>query len=157
MKHRALKAAAFLLLLSALAAAQDVASFEKRITVKKLANGLTLVICQRPEAPVFSFFTLVDAGSTQDPMGKTGLAHMFEHMAFKGTDKIGTTNYVAEQAALAKVEAAYAAYIRERDKQVGRDEAKLKQLEKAWKDAIAEADKYVKPNEFGKLIEQNGG
>jgi len=157
MTHRALRAAAFLLLLSALAAAQDVASFEKRITVKKLANGLTILICQRPEAPVFSFFTLVDAGSTQDPMGKTGLAHMFEHMAFKGTDKIGTTNYVAEKAALAKVEAAYAAYIRERDKQVGRDEAKLKQLEKAWKDAIAEADKYVKPNEFGKLIEQNGG
>ena len=157
MTHRALKAAAFLLLLSALAVAQDVASFEKRITVKKLPNGLTILICQRPEAPVFSFFTLVDAGSTQDPMGKTGLAHMFEHMAFKGTDKIGTTNYVAENAALAKVEAAYAAYIRERDKQVGRDERKLKQLEKAWKDAIAEADKYVKPNEFGKLIEQNGG
>ena len=157
MTHRALKAAAFLLLLSALAVAQDVASFEKRITVKKLPNGLTILICQRPEAPVFSFFTLVDAGSTQDPMGKTGLAHMFEHMAFKGTDKIGTTNYVAENAALAKVEAAYAAYIRERDKQVGRDEARLKQLEKAWKDAIAEADKYVKPNEFGKLIEQNGG
>ena len=26
-------------------------------------------------------------------MGETGLAHMFEHMAFKGTDKIGTTDY----------------------------------------------------------------
>src|SRR6266404_7785676 len=93
MKHRALKSFALLLLLSALAAAQDVASFEKRITVKKLANGLTILICERTEAPVFSFFTLVDAGSTQDPMGKTGLAHMFEHMAFKGTDKIGTTDY----------------------------------------------------------------
>jgi predicted Zn-dependent peptidase len=157
MKHLALKTVAILLLLSALAAAQDVASFEKRITVKKLPNGITLLICERPEAPVFSFFTLVDAGSSQDPMGKTGLAHMFEHMAFKGTDKIGTTNYPAEKAALAKVESAYAAYLKERDKTVGRDDAKLAQLEKAWKDAIAEADKYVKPNEFGKLIEQNGG
>ena len=140
-----------------MAVAQDVASFEKRITVKKLPNGLTLLICERPEAPVFSFFTLVDAGSAQDPMGKTGLAHMFEHMAFKGTDKIGTKDYAAEKIALAKVETAYAAYIEERDKSVGRDEAKLKQLEKDWKDAIAEADKFVKPNEFGKLIEQNGG
>ncbi len=157
MKRQALKVAALLLLLSALAAAQDIASFEKRITVKKLPNGLTILICERPEAPVFSFFTLVDAGSVQDPMGQTGLAHMFEHMAFKGTDKIGTTNYAAEKIALAKVETAYAAYIKERDKRVGRDEAKLKELEKAWKDAIAEADKYVKPNEFGKLIEQNGG
>ncbi len=122
-----------------------------------MPNGLTLIICERPEAPVFSFFTLVDAGSAQDPMGATGLAHMFEHMAFKGTDKIGTTDYAAEKPALEKVEAAYAAYIAERDKTVGRDEAKLKQLEKAWKDAIAEADKFVVPNAFGKLVEQNGG
>ena len=140
-----------------MAAAQDVASFEKRITVKKLPNGLTLLICERPEAPVFSFFTLVDAGSAQDPMRQTGLAHMFEHMAFKGTDKIGTTDYAAEKPALEKVETAYAAYIAERDKDVGRDEAKLKQLEKAWKDAIAAADKYVVPNQFGKIVEQNGG
>ena len=139
MKHRILRprTLVLLLILTTLAAAQDVASFEKRITVKKLPNGLTILICERPEAPVFSFFTMVDAGSAQDPMGKTGLAHMFEHMAFKGTDKIGTTNYAAEKPALEKVETAYAAYIAERDKRVGRDEAKLKQLEKAWKDAIA--------------------
>jgi len=146
----------FLFLVSA-AFAQDVGSFEKRVTVKKLPNGLTLMICERPEAPVFSFFTLVDAGSAQDPMRDTGLAHMFEHMAFKGTDKIGTTDYAAEKPALEKVEAAYAAYTAERDKTVGRDEAKLKQLDQAWKDAIAEADKYVVPNEFGKIVEQNGG
>src|SRR5258708_9047000 len=102
MKHRMLRPLALILILSALAAAQDVASFEKRITVKKLPNGLTILICERPEAPVFSFFTMVDAGSAQDPMRATGLAHMFEHMAFKGTDKIGTTNYSAEKPLLAK-------------------------------------------------------
>ncbi len=157
MRHRTLKPLIFILLLAALAAAQDVASFEKRITVKKLPNGLTIVICERPEAPVFSFFTMVDAGSAQDPMGKTGLAHMFEHMAFKGTDKIGTTDYAAEKSALEKVETAYSAYIAERDKNVRRDEAKLEELEKAWKDATAAADKFVVPNQFGKIIEQNGG
>jgi predicted Zn-dependent peptidase len=157
MKHRLLRAIAAILFLAHLCAAQDVASFEKRITVKTLPNGLTIIICERPEAPVFSFFTLVDAGSAQDPMGKTGLAHMFEHMAFKGTTTIGTTNYAAEKVALEKVEKAYAAYLSERDKRVGRDEGKLKQLEKAWKDAIAEADKYVVPNAFGKIIEQSGG
>src|SRR5258707_8277520 len=90
MKHRLLRHLALILLLASIAAAQDVASFEKRITIKKLPNGLTILICERPEAPVFSFYTMVDAGSAQDPMGATGLAHMFEHMAFKGTDKIGT-------------------------------------------------------------------
>ena len=157
MKRRTLRTAVFFVLFSAIAMAQDVASFEKRITVKKLPNGLTVMICERPEAPVFSFFTLVDAGSAQDPLRATGLAHMFEHMAFKGTDKIGTTDYAAERVALEKVEVAYAAYIAERDKAVGRDEAKLKELEKAWKDAIAAADKYVVSNAFGKLVEQNGG
>jgi predicted Zn-dependent peptidase len=144
-------------LLFTIAAAQDLASFEKRITVKKLENGLTLLICERPEAPVFSFFTMVDAGSAQDPIRATGLAHMFEHMAFKGTTTIGTTDYAAEKVALAKVEVAYAAYIAERDKAVGRNEEKLKELEKAWKDSTDAANKYVVSNEFGKIVEQNGG
>ena len=157
MSYRALKPFIIVLILTALAAAQDVASFEKRTAVKKLDNGLTVIICERPEAPVFSFFTHVDAGSVQDPLGQTGLAHMFEHMAFKGTDKIGTTDYAAEKVALERVEQAYAAYITERDKPVGRDGQKLKDLEKSWKDAIAAADKYVKPNEFPQIVESNGG
>jgi predicted Zn-dependent peptidase len=154
---RLLKPFAIILIFAALAAAQNVASFEKRTTVKKLDNGLTVIICERPEAPVFSFYTHVDAGSVQDPLGETGLAHMFEHMAFKGTDKIGTTDYAAEKVALEKVEQLYAAYIAERDKPVARDEKKIKELQKAWMDAVTEANKYVKPNEFPQIVEINGG
>jgi predicted Zn-dependent peptidase len=155
--NRFLKSFAIVLVLAALAVAQDLASFEKRTTVKTLDNGLTVVICERPEAPVFSFFTHVDAGSVQDPLGQTGLAHMFEHMAFKGTDKIGTTDYPAEKVALEKVEQVYAAYIAERDKPVGRDDQKVKELQKAWMDAVTDANKYVKPNEFPQIVEMNGG
>jgi len=140
-----------------LACAQDLASFEKRVTKKVLPNGLTVVICERHEAPVFSFFTHVDVGSDREVPGIRGLAHMFEHMAFKGTDKIGTTNYLAEKLALAKVEKAYAAYDRERRREVGRDPKKVAELEKAWKDAIAAADKYVVKNEFGEIVEREGG
>ncbi len=136
--------------------AQDLAGFEKRTTVKVLPNGLTLIVCERPEAPVFSYYTLVDAGSADDPAGASGLAHMFEHMAFKGTDKIGTTNYPAEKIALAKVETAYAAYDFEYRKRVGQDAARLAQLKKAFEDAQAEAEKYVVPNQFAELAEQNG-
>jgi predicted Zn-dependent peptidase len=157
MKSRILRTLVCWLALSILAVAQDVASFEKRTTVKTLPNGLTVIVCERPEAPVFSFFTMVNAGSAQDPFQKTGLAHMFEHMAFKGTDKIGTTDYAAEKVALAKVETDYAAYLQERDKPLGRDEAKLKQLEQTWKNDIAAADKYVKPHEFDTIVESEGG
>ena len=139
------------------ALAQDITSFEKRIAVKTLPNGLTLLVCERPEAPVFSFATIVDAGSAQDPKGETGMAHMFEHMAFKGTDKIGTTDYPAEKVALEKVEKAYAAYDYERHKGVHADPQKASVLEKAWKDATAEADKYVIKNQFGQIIESEGG
>ena len=154
----ALFAVALIAILVAMSSAQDLAAFEKRVTVKKLPNGLTAIVCVRPNsAPVFSFNTNVDTGSVQDPMGKTGLAHMFEHMAFKGTDTIGTKDYPAEKAALQKVEDIYAQYLYERNKRVNRDEAKLKQLEDQWKAAIDEAQKYVVPNEFSEIIERNGG
>jgi predicted Zn-dependent peptidase len=139
------------------AAAQDVASFEKKVSVKTLANGLTVLVCERPEAPVFSFFTLVDTGADREVPGITGLAHMFEHMAFKGTDRIGTSDYAAEKPALEAVEAAYAAYDAERRKRVGRDPAKVEELEKAWRAKIAEADRFVVPNEFGEIVERQGG
>jgi predicted Zn-dependent peptidase len=143
-------------LAAASAAAQDLASFEKRTTVKVLPNRLTLIVCERPEAPVFSFYTLVDAGSADDPQGASGLAHMFEHMAFKGTNEVGTTNYPAEKVALAKVEVAYAAYNGEQRKLVGKDAAKLAELKKTYEDAVAAAGKYVVPNQFSEIAEQNG-
>src|SRR5215471_1655925 len=157
MKQFAVRMSAAIFILNILASAQDLASFEKRVTVKKLDNGLTVIVLERPEAPVFSFFTHVDVGSVQDPMGKTGLAHMFEHMAFKGTDKIGTRDYEAEKAALAKVEVSYAAYLAERDKAIGRDEQKVKDLDKAWKDDVTAAQQYVVPNAFSEIVERQGG
>ena len=136
--------------------AQDLASIEKRVTVKKLDNGLTLIVYERPEAPVFSYATVANVGAAQEVAGITGLAHMFEHMAFKGTDRIGTTDAAAESAALQKVEETYAAYDAERRKPVGRDDAKVASLEKAWKDALDAAQKYVVANEYSKVADQAG-
>ena len=131
--------------LSWVAKAQDLASFEKRTTVKVLPNGLTLIVCERPEAPVFSFYTLVDAGSADDPHGASGLAHMFEHMAFKGSNEIGTTNYPAEKIALAKVEIAYAAYDAEYRKRVGQSPAKLAELQKVFRAGAGRGAKVRHP------------
>jgi predicted Zn-dependent peptidase len=146
---------AFLLAGSA-ASAQDLQSFEKRITVKVLPNGLTLILCERHDAPVFSYTTFIDAGDVNDPSGESGLAHMFEHLAFKGTTQIGTTDYAAEKVVLAKVEAANDAYEAEYLKPVGRDEAKLKALKDTFLAAQAEAEKYVIPNQFTEVAEANG-
>lgn len=137
--------------------AQDLAAFERKVTVHKLSNGMTVILCRRPEAPVFAFNLFVDSGSAQDPTGKTGIAHMMEHMAFKGTPTIGTRDYAKEKVALEKVETAYAAYQRERLRRVNRDPKLLAQLEEAWKKAIADANQYVIPNQFGEIVEREGG
>ncbi len=135
---------------------QDLKSFEQRITTKVLPNGLTLVICERPEAPVFSYTTFIDAGDVNDPSGDSGLAHMFEHLAFKGTTEIGTNDYPDEKVALEKVEAANNAYEAEYLKPVGRDEQKLAELKKAFREAQAEAEKHVIPNQFTEVAQTNG-
>jgi len=108
--------------------AQDLKSFEQKITTKVLPNGLTLIICERPDAPVFSYSTFIDAGDVNDPSGESGLAHMFEHLAFKGTSEIGTKDWAAEKVALAKVEAANDAYEAERRKVIGSDWGKSQAL-----------------------------
>jgi predicted Zn-dependent peptidase len=138
------------------ARAQDLKSFEQKITTKVLPNGLTLIVCERPEAPVFSYTTFIDAGDVNDPSGESGLAHMFEHLAFKGTSEIGTTDYAAEKVALAKVEEANNAYEAEYLKPVGRDPQKLAELKKAFVAAQAEAHKYVIPNQFTDVAERAG-
>jgi predicted Zn-dependent peptidase len=157
MKARTFSLLAVLLCLATSLFGQDIASFEKRVTVQKLPNGLTVVLCQRHEAPVFSFNLFVDAGSAQDPTGRTGIAHMMEHMAFKGTPTIGTKNYAKEKPALDAVEKAYAAYEAEKLKRVHRDPKDLARLEEAWKKAVADANQYVIANEFGEIVEREGG
>ena len=154
---RLITAAILTLALVGTAAGQNLAEFEKKITVETLDNGLTLIVMERPVAPVFSFFTHVDVGGAQEVPGITGLAHMFEHMAFKGTDKIGTTDWDAEQKALARVEETYEAYDRARRNPTGVNEEKVAQLEKEWRDAMAKADEYVVSNAFGDIVDRVGG
>src|SRR5690349_22308510 len=104
------------ILVPLLAHAQNLKEFEKKISEFTLANGLHFIVCERHEAPVVSFHTYVNAGSVNDPSGRTGIAHMFEHMAFKGTTGIGTMNWAEEKKALDEVEAAYDRLEAERNK-----------------------------------------
>jgi predicted Zn-dependent peptidase len=139
------------------APAQDLKEFEKRVTEFTLPNGLHFIVLERHEAPVVSFHTYVNAGSVDDPKGQTGLAHMFEHMAFKGTDTIGSTNPVAEAKALAEVERVYNLLDAERNKLHLADPAKIKTLEALLDEAIEKANTYVVDNLYPRIIEENGG
>jgi len=147
---------ALALALAAPSPAQHLEAFEGRTTVHTLDNGWTFILVKRDVAPVFSFATIADVGGAQEVPGITGLAHMFEHMAFKGTPNIGTTDPGAEQKALAKLEEAYQTWQNERFKKAS-DQEKLGALWDEFKKLQEEAADYVVANEFGDIIDREGG
>ena len=136
---------------------QSLKEFEKKVTEFTLPNGLHFIVCERHEAPVVSFHTYVNAGSVDDPSGKTGLAHMFEHMAFKGTAQIGSLNWPAEKQAMQNIEQVYDSYDAERNKGRLADPVVLKKLHAELEAAIEKANTYVDENLYPNLIEENGG
>src|SRR6266853_5967397 len=145
------------LLTPLLASAQNLKEFEKQVSEFTLANGLHFIITERHEAPVVSFNTYVKAGAIDDPAGQTGLAHMFEHMAFKGTPTIGSKNWPEEKKALDEVEQTYARLEEERRKDLRADPKKIASLESLLKASIDKANLYVEPNAYPRIIEENGG
>ncbi|MBM3294618.1 MAG: insulinase family protein [Candidatus Aminicenantes bacterium] len=90
----------FLLLAASPMAAQNL---EEKVTVHVLKNGLTVILAERHGAPVFSTMYGFKVGSADEYPGITGTAHLFEHMAFKGTPKIGTKDYEKELVLMEKI------------------------------------------------------
>jgi hypothetical protein len=82
----------------------DPSVLKQKVTEFTLDNGLKFIVMERHDVPVFSFMTHVNAGSANEPVGQTGVAHMFEHIAFKGTSEIGTKNYGKEKKVIEKID-----------------------------------------------------
>ena len=79
------------LLMALAAAAQPLAQTAPRIqfTDTKLANGLRVIVSEDHTAPVYSIAVHYNVGSRDERQGRTGFAHLFEHMMFKGSENIG--------------------------------------------------------------------
>jgi len=147
----------FALLTSPVRAQQDLMStFEEKVTTFTLENGLEFVVVEDHEAPVVSFTTYADVGAVDEPQGKTGLAHMFEHMAFKGTTTIGAKNVEKEVAALRRQEEVYQKLRRERAKGAQADSSRIEELKQKFEDAQKEAESYIEGGEFENLLEREG-
>jgi predicted Zn-dependent peptidase len=156
MRHAVLAVMILGMAAARLAGAAGFESLESQVHEYRLPNGLTFLVLERHDAPVFSYVTYVDAGSVDDLPGTTGVAHMFEHMAFKGTPTVGTKDYSAEQAAMKKVDEAVAALAVEQDKRERADTTKVASLTTAVKDAEKKAQEFVVSNDFSKILEENG-
>jgi predicted Zn-dependent peptidase len=106
--YSAIAFAAVIFLAPLVAFANDSASALREMTQKvqmyTLSNGIKVIFYQRGEAPVFAGAVVVRVGGSDETVGQTGISHLFEHMAFKGSSTIGTKDYVKEKKLLDRLE-----------------------------------------------------
>lgn len=126
----------------------------QRVTEFRLDNGMKFIVLEQHQAPVVSFLTYADVGGANEPDGKTGVAHFLEHLAFKGTKRIGTENYQAEKPLLEELDKLSEQI--QAAKAAGK-QAELTQLQAEFKKVEAQAAKLVKQNELGQIVEKAGG
>ena len=137
--------------------AQDLLSqFEEKVTTFTLDNGLEFVVVERDDAPVISFHTYADVGAVDEPSGQTGIAHMFEHMAFKGTTSLGSKDIEAEMAALERQEETYLELRREKAKGAQADSARIAALQSEFEAAQEEAQSYIEDSAYENILEREG-
>jgi predicted Zn-dependent peptidase len=142
---------------SAAGAPRFEAALEKRVREKVLANGLKFVVLERREVPVFSVVTQCNVGAVDEHVGITGVAHIFEHMAFKGSREIGTLDYEKESKVLDALDRVFKELNLEKAKGERADKARLDALEKEFAALEDEARKLVVNNEYSVIVEENGG
>lgn len=115
-----------------------------------LDNGLKVYLGKNEEDPKIQTLIAVRAGSTYDPADNTGLAHYLEHMVFKGTDEIGTSDYEAESKMIADISDLYEAHKKEKDPE------KKKELYAQIDSVSFEASKLAIANEYDKMVNSLG-
>jgi len=140
------------------------------VTEKHLANGMRVLLVERHDDPTISGGWVAHVGSSNEKPGITGIAHLFEHMMFKGTPTLGTSNYqkdlkiIAAQEKLrdemrqedAKLRAAFRrGEIDDLSKLENRTE-RLKELDKEFQKTIAEQRSILVKNEFDKVYTKAG-
>ena len=68
-------------------------SLEEKVQEHTFANGLRLLTVERHESPTFAAYITFGVGSVNETSETRGVAHLLEHMLFKGTKTLGTTDY----------------------------------------------------------------
>lgn len=146
---------AVLVLFSLTASAQTFDAVKKQVRTQTLPNGMKFIVLERHDAPVAAFHVYADVGSANESYGITGISHILEHMAFKGTKTVGTKDFTAESKVLDELEKAYAEMRREETK-VASDQAKLAQLKAKFTDLEKKAKDFVVNNEYFDMMMREG-
>ncbi|MEZ5360285.1 MAG: pitrilysin family protein [Candidatus Zixiibacteriota bacterium] len=158
MKH--LLALIFLFLLTAMPMAAD-EDIQLDVKEKTLSNGMRILVVENDIAPVFSTYIRFRVGSADENLGITGTSHLLEHMLFKGTKIIGTSDYEAEKPLMAKIDSLAALLRQEKTKLQNYLKGGSEERVKALRDEIAavqaEQTQYVIKDELWETYLKNGG
>jgi len=132
-------------------------NLEERVHRHILENGLTVLIVERHLSPTLSCYIRYRVGAVDEDDGRTGTAHFLEHMLFKGTRTIGTTDYRAEEPILRERDAAINALDLEKLKGPAGDSDRIARLEEELALLQKREKEYIVENEIDRLYTVNGG
>ncbi len=142
--------------MSATALSPELARFAAGVSQHRLANGLTVLLVPRPGVATVHFAMAFGVGWADEDAGRSGVAHLYEHMAFKGTALVGTTNWNKERVLLEQLDELEAAMVAENARGPQADTAKVKVLKQKFDRLENAAEKLIIPNEFDEVYARNG-
>lgn len=146
----------WLMLVVAIPSASTAQDIENRVVEHTLSNGMKFLLLERHQSPVFSGYLMFRVGSVDERPGITGLAHLFEHMAFKGTKVIGTQDYAKEKPLLDKLDELAQAIDTEQKKGARADSTRLRDLMTQFSQTQEAAGQLVTKDELNEIYSKNG-
>jgi predicted Zn-dependent peptidase len=144
-----------LLSASAPSAAANPANIHLDVKEFHLKNGMQFLVVERPATPQVAVRLAIRAGSALEEAGRTGIAHMLEHMMFKGTKNFGSTDPQRDEELQKKIDAAFAVVLEEQAKRS--PDAEIIKAKLAEMEALRlEAQALFVPQAFSSQLGRNG-
>jgi predicted Zn-dependent peptidase len=145
------------------AAATAVRSEVRKLDIKEihLENGLRIFVLERTASPTFAGYYQFGVGGAVDPKGRTGIAHLLEHMMFKGTKTVGTLDPVAETPIMRRLAELWHELNRELDRAEDPfqkpNQERIDALKKEIERLTEEQKTFIVKNEYDELMTRAGG
>jgi predicted Zn-dependent peptidase len=131
--------------------------FSGKVKSFTLSNGMRFFVLERHQVPTFAGMIMVKVGSVDEGKGETGIAHFFEHMAFKGTPVIGSKDWEKEKVILEEMDKIGDELAEEYSKGKSADRKKIEALRAKLAELQNEHRKYVEKDEIDRIYSENGG
>ncbi len=131
--------------------------FSGKVKSFTLSNGMRFFVLERHQVPTFAGMIMVKVGSVDEGKGETGIAHFFEHMAFKGTPVIGSKDWEKEKVILDEMDKIGNELAKEYSKGKSGDSKKIEALRTKLAELQNEHRKYVEKDEIDRIYSENGG